>query len=116
YQWLHDGEIIDGATGTELSLENVSYDSKGTYSVKITSESGTVREAEICNITEIYSFGLKGDVNGDGTVNISDAVLLQKYLIKLAESSEIVGENSDINDDLNVNVFDLIMLKRILIV
>lgn len=116
YQWLHDGEIIDGATGTELSLKDVSSDSKGTYSVKITSESGTVREAEICNITEIYSSGLKGDVNGDRSVNISDVVLLQKYLIKLADSSEIISENSDINDDLNVNIFDLIMLKRILIV
>lgn len=116
YQWLHNGEVIDGATGTELSLDNVSLENKGIYSVKITSDSGTVMEAEICNITDIYSSGLKGDVNGDGKVNISDAVLLQKYLVKLTDDSDIVGENSDMNNDLKVNVFDLIMLKRILTV
>ncbi len=116
YQWLHNGEVIDGATGTELSLDNVSLENKGIYSVKITSDSGTVMEAEICNITDIYSSGLKGDVNGDGKVNISDAVLLQKYLVKLTDDSDIVGENSDMNNDLKINVFDLIMLKRILTV
>jgi hypothetical protein len=52
------------------------------------------------------------DVNNDGDVNVSDIVVLQKFLIGI--SDEYI-ENSDINKDSVINIFDMIILKRILI-
>lgn len=55
---------------------------------------------------------LKGDVNLDEKVTVSDAVLLQKYLAGSETLTDEQLENSDMNDDDKVNVIDLIMLKR----
>lgn len=54
-----------------------------------------------------------GDLNGDNVTDISDAVLLQKFLIK--KVANLGGANGDLNGDGKVNVFDLITLKRILL-
>lgn len=115
YQWLHNGKPISNATEPEFIIENASEESKGIYSVKITSESGTVREIEICNVSEVYASNLKGDVNGDKNVDIEDAILLQKYLAKSADINEIILINSDINNNDHIDIFDIILLKRILI-
>lgn len=116
YQWLHNGEIIEGATKTLYAIKNVSSNSEGIYSVRITSESGLVKETEICNLKKVYSSGIAGDVNIDGVVNISDAVLLHDYILNNVDSSKISLENSDVNADTFVNIFDLIKLKSILTV
>jgi sugar lactone lactonase YvrE len=42
YQWLFDGSYISGATNPTLSVPNVQADNLGTYSVIVTSTSGTV--------------------------------------------------------------------------
>ena len=42
YQWLFNGSFISGATGPTLTLANVQADNLGTYSVIVTSSSGTV--------------------------------------------------------------------------
>ena len=55
----------------------------------------------------------KGDLNGDGSLNVSDAVVLQSYLLKSSEEfSEEQYKASDMNDDGSVDVFDLIELKQ----
>lgn len=54
-----------------------------------------------------------GDIDGNNKVNLSDAVLLQKFLVKKSSLSGDV--NADINNDSKVNVFDFIALKRILL-
>ena len=53
---------------------------------------------------------LKGDVNADKSVDVSDAVALSKWLCK--KKSSINEKNSDVNSDDKINVFDLIELKR----
>lgn len=66
----------------------------------------------------------KGDINEDGSVNIADGILLQKYLLgtdyrTLDETGKDVtvfnSYNADMYSDDILNVFDLIMLKNKLI-
>ena len=56
---------------------------------------------------------LKGDVNGDKKLNLSDVIMLQKYLIKIDDIG--FPENADMNADGKVNVIDLMMLKQLYI-
>ena len=57
---------------------------------------------------------VRGDVNIDGKVSVSDAVLLQQYLLCSAELTEQQGEQADIIKDNCLDVFDLIAMKRLL--
>ena len=52
-----------------------------------------------------------GDMNEDGDVSVSDAVLLQKYLLGSKSITKEKYEVADINTDGTVDVFDLISLK-----
>ena len=55
---------------------------------------------------------LYGDVNGDGKVNMDDAVLLPKYVSRTISASKINMKNSDVNNDTKVNMEDVIILIR----
>ncbi|MBD5158661.1 MAG: leucine-rich repeat protein [Ruminococcus sp.] len=52
-----------------------------------------------------------GDANGDGKINIADAVLLQRYLLGNAELSG----NADANQDGVVDIFDMVYIRKLLI-
>ena len=53
----------------------------------------------------------QGDVNLDGTVNVQDVVLLQKYLIRKETLTAEQAKAADVNEDGIVNVIDLSRLK-----
>lgn len=55
---------------------------------------------------------LLGDANANGTVTLSDAVMLQKYLLKLGDV--ISPENADCNADGKLTAVDLSLLKAML--
>ena len=52
---------------------------------------------------------LRGDVNGDGSVNISDVTALIDYLLS-GNSSGINLSNADCNTDSNVSISDVTAL------
>ena len=55
-----------------------------------------------------------GDVNNDRKFNVSDAVILQKWLINA--SDELVNwQNADLYKDNKIDVFDLVMMKKLLV-
>lgn len=56
---------------------------------------------------------LKGDVNGDGSVNIIDLVRMKKYLAQI--TSEIVTDNADMDSDGAVENEDMVLLRKTLI-
>ncbi|MBR3667080.1 MAG: RICIN domain-containing protein [Ruminococcus sp.] len=53
-----------------------------------------------------------GDINGDGARNVSDLVLLQKYLLKA--ETVIDNDAADLNGDGVIDVFDNIRLRKLL--
>ena len=54
----------------------------------------------------------KGDININKKVDVSDIVIMSKYLVKLEKFSEQQFFLADINDDGKVNVFDYILIRR----
>ena len=45
YQWYHNGEVVDGATGSQLRILQVEDYHRGVYEVDVTNMVGTVRSA-----------------------------------------------------------------------
>lgn len=58
---------------------------------------------------------LLGDVNMDGTFNIADVILLQKWLLAVPDTHLANWKAADFYDDHVLNVFDLCLMKRKLI-
>jgi hypothetical protein len=56
---------------------------------------------------------LKGDVTGDGTVDIQDYIALQKYILDPA--TQINAANADVNGDGRVNTADLFALRKMVL-
>lgn len=59
--------------------------------------------------------GIMGDVNNDGSFNISDVVLLQKWLLAVPDTYLSNWKAADFCEDNKLNVFDLCLMKRALI-
>jgi hypothetical protein len=55
--------------------------------------------------------GIKGDVNGDGEVNVADLVAVSNYM---AGDDTVSKEKADVNSDGEVNVADLVAISNIM--
>ena len=62
-----------------------------------------------------YVDGIKGDVSGDGEFNVSDVVLLQKWLLAVPNTHLENWKAADLYKDNRLDVFDLCLMKRALI-
>ena len=69
----------------------------------------------------IYIINLKienkavlGDINGDGTVNVTDCTIVQKHLAGLAVLTQSQLKSADINKDENVDVTDITSMQKII--
>lgn len=56
--------------------------------------------------------GLRGDVNGDGKFNISDAVILQKWLLSVPGTDLADWKAADLCEDGRLDGFDLCLMKN----
>jgi len=54
-----------------------------------------------------------GDINEDGTVNIADALLLDKYLLGQDIDDVFNWRNADIDEDEILTVFDMVEMKQL---
>ena len=88
-------EVIAEDTFTLMLSDVLLADSKGNSSVP---------KVESAQIRKAGTDGLKGDVNGDGTVNIQDLVLVGANLGKTGQNA------ADVNGDGIVNISDLVLV------
>ncbi|MBO5460198.1 MAG: dockerin type I repeat-containing protein [Ruminococcus sp.] len=56
-----------------------------------------------------------GDVNGDGSLDIADVILLQKWLLATPDTHLDNWQAADLCEDGKLDVFDLCLMKRALI-
>ena len=76
--------------------------------VLLTDSAGNASVPKIENAQIIEPTGLKGDVNGDGTVNIQDLVLVASNLGKTGQNA------ADVNGDRIINIQDLVLVASTL--
>ena len=105
----------DGETGLQFKLLVTPKDEESITTAPAETTTGTTTETT-ATTTETTTTtpepkGTKGDVNGDGTVNLKDVVLLRRYIasgwgVTLDETI------ADVNGDGKVNLKDAVMLRR----
>ena len=66
-------------------------------------------------VLESLNIIIPGDVNADGTFNISDVVMMKKWLLAVPDVKLEDWKSGDLCDDNILNVFDLCLMKRKLI-
>ncbi len=52
-----------------------------------------------------------GDVNTDGTISISDLLLMSRYLHGTADITKALFKLADMNGDKKADVFDFVLLR-----
>ncbi len=97
---------VDGGTMDENSTSPVIIDTDPVVTEPVVTDPVTTDTAPVI---------VKGDINGDGMFNISDAVVLQKWLIAVPDTHLENWKAGDLCDDDELDVFDLCLMKKLLI-
>lgn len=85
-------------------------DAKDSFKVTVYND-----QLELSKNNTASSESIKGDVNGDESFGVSDAVLLQKWLLAVPDTHLANWKAADFCDDDRLDVFDLALMKRALI-
>lgn len=94
---LYDNEKGTAVTGCETEVAFVKDSAVGTPS----------SPQEI-----VFTSATLGDVNGDGRINITDAVVLASYLIGDASDDFVIGA-ADVNGDGTINITDVVFVVEL---
>ncbi len=99
-------DISSALKQLELSSSELDGISVSAYSGEI-----TLKNAKVLIKSEETQF-IKGDVNADGKFNISDIVILQKWLLSVPDVELVDWKAADLCEDGKLNVFDLCIMKQ----
>lgn len=94
---------IEGASA--VLTKSMEQNADGSYRIAISVVAGDLQQATCYVINVTAPQGLKGDVNNDSHVNISDVTALIDYI--LSSDSEINQSNADTNSDGSINISDV---------
>lgn len=113
------GTTISGTDGTVLTvrLKNTNAE-EGTYELKVNNSSFTVKNAdntfETLPLVDVISTieitgNLLGDVNGDGNVDLTDAIMIVNHSLDNTPSNFRI-DVADVNGDGNIDLTDAIIV------
>lgn len=114
YQWYLDGKEIDGAEKPTYIISDADRNSVGKYSVKVTHNNTTI-EVPVLTVLEVLDSDLKGDINSDGEITVTDLVLMEKYILGSQAFTEKQFSNAELSGDNVIDSFDLVLLRKLLI-
>ena len=101
-----DSDKIIGIFGINYDISLMLAMEKELSSFTGTIEEDTTKEPIAVNI---------GDVNGDGTADLTDLVMLQKYLVRKGTLIAEQSSRADLNADHVLNVVDAMLLRQLLL-
>ena len=123
YIYNSSGPIVTTTTSvsTEGKSTTITTTKSTVSSTKVSSSESTTLNTATSAVTvttvsstESVNSVIKGDFNKNGVLDIGDAVVLQKKLVKM-DVIKLNDYKYELNDDNIINVFDFIILRRLLI-
>lgn len=91
------------------------YEPGDRVTIKLTYDPASRRIISVDSITLVQnSHVIKGDVDGNGVVNVADAVLLTQFILGKRDITIASNDAADVNSDGRINSFDLIDLRDII--
>ena len=114
--WTNTGAVITSSNGAAFTLYQKQV--KSGESVTLGTNGGESESANyiVFASTTVNKSDVKGDVNSDGAFNVSDVVLLQKWLLAVPNTHLANWKAADMCDYDRLDVFDLCMMKRELVI
>ena len=100
---------------TETTTESLTETTTEATTETSTEISTISKETTPTETTEPVPALIKGDISLDGTVNLQDIILLQKYLLGKEHINETAFRSVDMNDDGIVNIYDFVLLKKLVL-
>ena len=72
---------------------------------------GMAQKAQSFALIEASAYS-PGDINADGALDVNDVVLLQKWILKVKNTTLKDADAADMNSDGVIDIYDLALLKR----
>ena len=67
------------------------------------------------SVNKTYTVAVKGDLNGDGNVSISDLITVRDYILGQCSLDGACKLSGDLNGDNNVSISDLVAIVDIIL-
>ena len=111
--------VMINGENTSFGIKSVGYEYDNGYKIKdgFLLISGSKNAADYANDNgiDLISEMIKGDVNADGSFNIADVVLMQKWILASSDVKLTNAKAGDILQDNILNIFDLWMMKQMIL-
>ncbi|MCA8961925.1 MAG: hypothetical protein KDC38_15475, partial [Planctomycetes bacterium] len=107
YQWSLDGAEIPGATNATLVIATPTDADVGSYVCEVSTPCGSVTTLAASLTLDTNCAFLRGDTNGDGAFDLSDAIRTLTVLFSIGHSLDC-EDAADVNDDGVVDISDAI--------
>lgn len=110
----YEGKRYDFIDVSGMNSYSIKFDNVGTYGYFLF---GRNKFGETSTVEDYKQFIVydEGDVNLDGECNVSDVVLLQKWLLAVPDTHLACWQAANLCEDDRLDVFDLCLMKRKLI-
>ncbi|MEL7569683.1 MAG: glucosaminidase domain-containing protein [Eubacteriaceae bacterium] len=114
---------VDSNTDTAAFLNNVVLPdgyTAGIYSGSTLVDSGIIKTGMMVKMSDgsdnkTYTVAVKGDLNGDGNVSISDLISVRDYILGQCSLDGACKLSGDLNGDNNVSISDLVSIVDIIL-
>jgi hypothetical protein len=114
--------LISGAMPAGFTLENNTGTISGRpemtgayfFTIEVEDGVGTTASREYC--LDVYQYhGMKGDVNGDGLINIMDVLAVVNHILNIQELEENAFGWADCNGDYQINIMDALGIVNVVL-
>ena len=114
-----NGRPYHTGTGNSCAFTGLKPGTKYYWKVKMDNGRGQSVISEVWNFTtknqNMYVPIMRGDVNGDKNVTISDVMMIVNHVVTNTTGSNFIAAHADVNGDGNINITDAMMLVRIIL-
>ncbi|MDE6834200.1 MAG: RICIN domain-containing protein [Ruminococcus sp.] len=108
------GANVQQWSPTNNNCQKWSVDIMTTTTTKPATTTTTVQTTETTPVTT-ENKPLKGDLNNDGIVNVSDIIILEKYLLGIESMTSAQLYAADLDNNNIVEVFDMVPFRKLII-